>query len=300
MSDNIMALLTGALEGGQRSLDTILQDQLARRRQQEQQASQMNMLNQRQSMDEASSLRLAEAQGKMNLNNQMKMKQYESTLPVRENPADYVTGSEVISLMPTLKNIDPNKKYRKDLVLPLIQNTNKQEIADNKLSIPGFKLTGEVTPSETEAKNMRDGVSEFSTFMQGLDTYKQLLDKYGTGEVFPTEGSGKLDSISKDLQLKVKNLAQLGVLSISDIPFIMKQIPEPGVMKFKGNMVGALDQTKANTIVKVKNQLKSRGYEPADNFFEKYSNSNTSSDISSQIQSQLPGGAKIKSIKRID
>lgn len=127
-------------------------------------------------------------------------------------------------------------------------------------AVPGFDSDGSVVIDDTEAKKLRDGLAEYRDFKNGIKEYRGLIDKYGTTELFDREGSAKLDAIAKNLQLKVKNLAQLGVLSASDVPFIEKQIPGPGIFTTRGGTLGGLDSTEKTMTEKFKNQMAARGY----------------------------------------
>ena len=292
-SDNLLAALVGVLEGSQRSVDMFLQDSLVRRRQREQGQIQMDIYRQKVPMERDQ----ATFESDLQLEREREMAGYKSSLSVDEsskdlqtktNPDDYIQGSDIMQFAPTLK-LDANKKYSKSL-LPVIENRNKREENLDKLAVPGFDLTGEVRPDETEAKKLRDGLAEYETFKQGLQEYRSLIDTYGTTEVLDREGAASLNAASKNLQLKVKNLAQLGVLSWSDIPFIERQIPKPGVFTTKSGTLGALKTTEKLMESSIMNRMKSSGYKQRNPM---------GGNISSQIQSQLPGGAKIKKIIRI-
>lgn len=135
----------------------------------------------------------------------------------------------------------------------------KAEVGKSK-TIPGYQSTGEVAIDEIEARKLREAVSEFATFNKGLTEYKNLIEKHGTVEILDRKTSGKMEAYAKNLQLKVKNLAQLGVLSISDIPFIEKQIPSPGVFKTSEGMLGALNAAEEVLKNAVEEKLKVSGY----------------------------------------
>lgn len=139
----------------------------------------------------------------------------------------------------------------------------KKEAEAKGRTVPGFESDGSVLIDDTEAKKLRDGLAEYESFKQGIKEYRNLIDKYGTTELLNRGGAAKLDAIAKNLQLKVKNLAQLGVLSASDIPYIEKQIPEPGIFTTREGSLGALDSTESTMTRSFENQMKARGYRRA-------------------------------------
>jgi hypothetical protein len=115
---------------------------------------------------------------------------------------------------------------------------------------------------EAEARKLRDGVAEFNTFKDGLRQYKALILKNGTTAITDRGSLAEMEAMAKNLQLKVKNLGQLGVLSASDIPFIEKQIPEPSFFKTESGMQGALDATQKMMTKSILSTMAARGYQP--------------------------------------
>jgi hypothetical protein len=75
--------------------------------------------------------------------------------------------------------------------------------------------------------------------------------------------AGEMQQIATDLQLTVKKLAQLGVLSKSDEPFIKKQIPDPSFFQTSGKMLSTLDSSKKRFTEDLMNNMKARGYAPS-------------------------------------
>lgn len=144
--------------------------------------------------------------------------------------------------------------------------TEKLEAEKKAKVIPGFDTAGDVQIDETEARKLREGVAEFNTFREGLRQYQDLIRKHGTTEILDRGAAAEMDAMAKNLQLKVKNLAQLGVLSASDIPFIEKQIPAPGLLKTQGGMEGALKATNETMTRSILNTLAARGYQPTAEF----------------------------------
>lgn len=129
--------------------------------------------------------------------------------------------------------------------------------------IPGYTRTGAVEVDDIETRKLREGVPEFETFKTAVSDYKKLISKHGTQEMTDRRVQGSMSALAKNLQLKVKNLAQLGVLSASDVPFIEEQIPSPGVFKTKEGMLGALETAEKLMQTAIDNKMKVGGYEAA-------------------------------------
>ncbi len=132
-----------------------------------------------------------------------------------------------------------------------------------KTAVPGFINTGEVGVDEMEAKKLREGMAAWESFTSGIDRYKELVQKHGTGELMNQSAAGEMQQIATDLQLTVKKLAQLGVLSKSDEPFIKKQIPDPSFFQTSGKMLSTLDSSKKRFTEDLMNNMKARGYAPS-------------------------------------
>lgn len=134
------------------------------------------------------------------------------------------------------------------------------------LEVPGWKLSGEVLPDDTEAKKARDVQANFESFQNSINSLKGLVDKYGTVELTGPE-SNEMEALTKDLQLTLKNIAQLGVLSASDVPFLVKQVPDVNTMRAlftsSGTFKAGLDQSLKTAKQKYGNFMKSRGYVPS-------------------------------------
>jgi hypothetical protein len=288
MSDNLLAGILGALEGANRTVQPYMQakfeDQLATKRRQQLMQDELSMLPQRQAIQEQSALRTAQAQGDINLNNQKQLASYNATLPVKTNPDDFISGEDINSLLSG--NIDPNKKYPKSAI-PIIQKRNEALLAKKSTVVPGFDSDGTVTIEDAEAKKLRDGLAEFKSFKAGIKEYRELIGKYGTTEILDRGGSAKLKAVAKNLQLKVKNLAQLGVLSASDIPFIEEQIRSPGVLTTASGTLGALDQTEKLSNKSFREQMSARGYKPGKEMEMELSSGNSASGLTPEEDAEL-------------
>lgn len=146
------------------------------------------------------------------------------------------------------------------LVYTMGKDQEKKSADEKAKAIPGYTRTGEVNPDDTEVRNLRTAAPELETFKSAVTDYKALISKYGTQEMGNREVQGQMNALAKNLQLKVKNLAQLGVLSASDVPFIEEQIPGPGLFKTKEGMLGALKTAESLMETAVQNRLKTAGY----------------------------------------
>lgn len=134
---------------------------------------------------------------------------------------------------------------------------------NKKLNVPGFELTGEVTPTELEARQARDSVSQMISFESGISKLRDLVSTYGSTNVMG-KGSAEAGTIASDLQLTLKDLAKLGVLSVSDEKFLSQQISNPDSLKSlrlsKEGALNQLDKTLERTREKFEAGMVSKGY----------------------------------------
>lgn len=146
-----------------------------------------------------------------------------------------------------------------------MERATKRDEKMKGLVVPGWELTGEVLPDDTEAKKARDGQANYEAFQSDLNQLKGLINKYGTVELTGNE-SAEMEALVKSLQLNLKNIAQLGVLSASDIPFLTKQVPDVNTMKalFTSSKTfnAGLDQSGKIAHQKFDKFMRSRGYVP--------------------------------------
>jgi hypothetical protein len=179
--------------------------------------------------------------------------------------------------------------YRRDMIAATkgvkTQETEKK-LADEKLAleVPGFINTGKVKLSEAAAEKLREGRSALDQFLASMESYKAKINKYGTQEITNPRINQEMKADAKALQLEVKNLAQLGVLSASDIPYIAEQIPDPGLFKTQSGMLGSLNATEQRFKNKVIYNMKARGYEPDDEMKKVLSSAPTSESNDAQVQ----------------
>lgn len=254
-SDNILSALIGVLEGSQKGANMFLEDYMARRRRREelelQQENQLGLLNAKAPLEREQ----AQFSSDLELGRARTLRDEEPTVPLYIEKEDRFLqpprGSKKFEVLrePILKESTQDKELM------------KKEMRMQKLAVPGFDLTGEVEPSTTEAGKLRTGKGEFDTFINDIQGYKNLITQYGPSEITDRYVQSQLKAAAKNLQLKVKNLAQLGVLSFSDIPFIEEQIPDPSIFTTSAGAMGALDQAEKAAKVAFKNNMSSHGYQ---------------------------------------
>lgn len=231
-----------------------------------------------------------------NLSREFQLTAAEMTGRKPEELAD-MSAYDIKKVLPTLesrykiKNRSEERqsedRYRQDMINATRENriAERGAKADEKEAkreeerlareVPGFINTGKVAIPPTEAAKLREGVASFNTFVNKLQQYQQLVDKYGTGEVLNQDAAGAMDTLATSLQLDVKKLAQLGVLSKSDEPFIKKQIPDPGFFRLGGKMKSTLKTSENEFKSDVLQTLRARGYEPDEEMMKRLQSSGT-------------------------
>lgn len=169
-------------------------------------------------------------------------------------------------------------RYRQDMIQATRENrvAERASKADEKAAkveqevaaraIPGFNSNPKVQAPLPAVEKMREGMAAWETFTQGLDDYQKLIEQRGTGEFWDEDAAGRMQQLATDLQLTVKKLAQLGVLSKSDEPFIKKQIPDPSWFAREGKMQSTLQSAKEGFTRDMLANLRARGYEPDEEF----------------------------------
>lgn len=138
----------------------------------------------------------------------------------------------------------------------------KADLEAKESVIPGWKSDGNVRIEGIEARKLRDGMASYDSFTSNLKAYKKLINDYGTSEVMNQGVRGEMNGLAKALQLDLKNMAQLGVLSAADIPFMEEQIPKPGFLQTEAGMQGALGSTNKSMKRNILARMKARGYAP--------------------------------------
>lgn len=145
----------------------------------------------------------------------------------------------------------------------LNQRQFEEQTDPKKLSIPGFINTGAVKIAPEEAQKLREGKAAFDSFTSTLKSYKDLINKYGPSEMTDRKIQAQFDSKSKALQLDIKKIAQLGVLSAGDLPYMLEQVPNSKVFATKKGMLGALEATNGTMKTKFLSEMEARGYKAA-------------------------------------
>lgn len=132
-----------------------------------------------------------------------------------------------------------------------------------QLAIPGYAMTGEVRPSQQEAKDMRDTVAKLNDFARGIDQMSGLINKYGSTNVVG-EGSGEMAALASNLKLTLKDIAHLGQISGGDIKLMDAQIPDPSKLgswlQSKPTSLKQLKTARDRAQQFVESSLATRGY----------------------------------------
>ena len=173
--DNLIAGLVGALQGVERTTNMFLEDALYRRRKREDKVGELDLYREKLPLQQASEMETARMKSGLELESGKSLEEYKSGLPVRENPADYVPGSDVLAFEPTLAGIDPNKKYNKAL-LPLVSRETTVEKLDAKRK---DKLKSLKPKAVKSIENATAGFDEMETNIDKLLNDKSL--GWGTG-----------------------------------------------------------------------------------------------------------------------
>lgn len=129
----------------------------------------------------------------------------------------------------TLKASQESKNAGRDLITPF-----------------GNALTSD------DAKKVKDAATSYQSLKSSVDQMKALRKEYGA-EFLNRDAVNRGKSLASDAQLELKNLAQLGALSGSDIELLQKQIPDdPLGVGFKESQFDAFQKNiekKLNSIV---------------------------------------------------
>jgi len=148
--------------------------------------------------------------------------------------------------------------------LKVVDDTENNPLELKKtLNVPGYSLSGDIVPTEMEARTAREAVSKMDSFKKGVGRLRSLVDKYGSTNLMG-EGSAEAGTIASDLQLILKDLAKLGVLSTSDEKFLVQQISNPDSLKSmmisKPGALNQLDTTLSRAVEKFDSEMASKGY----------------------------------------
>jgi hypothetical protein len=134
---------------------------------------------------------------------------------------------------------------------------------DAALNIPGYSRTGEVTPTENEAKDARTAVGIQNNLKRGIQDLKTMIQKNGSFEYGGADGA-TMASIANDLRLQAKELYNLGVLNGPDLGILLKQIPDTDSMSAMftrdGTAQAQLDAALNALQSKTDEGMKARGY----------------------------------------
>lgn len=105
------------------------------------------------------------------------------------------------------------------------QLSQKQGDYNDSVRVEGANVKPGFKPTVDDAKKMKEAKANYDTMKSSLERLDALYKKSGTD--FVGDDAAAKEAVMTDLQLSVKNLAQLGVLSKSDIEMIEKMVPNP-------------------------------------------------------------------------
>lgn len=143
----------------------------------------------------------------------------------------------------------------------------KQKLAEEErgLVVPGYELTGQVKPTAKEASDLRSAVATRDSFMKKLQRYKGLVNMYGTYENTISSPAGdQMASLATQMQLDLKNIAELGALSGPDMGLMIDLLPNPNslasMFKSKAGLLQKLNQLEREAKDRVESGMASKGY----------------------------------------
>lgn len=142
----------------------------------------------------------------------------------------------------------------------------KSQAQGAMLNVPGYQHDPAVGIKPENAEKMRDAAVRLDAFKGSMQDLVELQKQYGNFET--GENGAKMEALSKDLQVQMKELAKLGVLSASDMVLIEKQIPSLGggmgnLFSRNENTAAQLQQTLNSRVSEAEKTMASRGYSKA-------------------------------------
>lgn len=134
-----------------------------------------------------------------------------------------------------------------------------------EIAIPNYKASDTVRAKPDDVAKLRGSVATLNSIKPELEMMKSYIDQYGTFEGLG-EGSGKMESLARSIQLKLKNLYELGAITGPDMAILEGQIMNPTGWKalFTRNKTGkaAIDEVGQSIENTVKSKMDSFGYTP--------------------------------------
>lgn len=183
-----------------------------------------------------------------------------------------LTAAQIKSASPMLTQIAEQKfkaeQARQAKELELGKEFQKRQQDESRLTVPGFRRSGNITPTPEEAQKLRSSMSGAENFLSELDEYVNLVKKDGNGnfEMFGPD-SARMKTLATSLQLKAKSPAQydLGALSGPDLDMIEKLVQDPSSFSAfftsTDTALAGLDQLRDSLSNKAMSMAKGSGYE---------------------------------------
>jgi hypothetical protein len=100
------------------------------------------------------------------------------------------------------------------------------KLRELETNIPGYEKTGEAAIKASDAEKLRKAAATQETIDAQLNELRDLQSKYGNFETGPN--GERMLALSSSIQLKLKELENLGVLNGPDLSILQKQIPDVG------------------------------------------------------------------------
>jgi hypothetical protein len=103
----------------------------------------------------------------------------------------------------------------------------KRDDKASQLNVPGYELTGEVSPLPGEAEKIRASTAAQASLLESAKRYKELMKETGGFENPLTARGQELKSLATSMAMDLKNIYGLGVLAGPDMAILASQIPDP-------------------------------------------------------------------------
>lgn len=156
------------------------------------------------------------------------------------------------------------------------ESERERERKSRAMTVPGYRSTGVVYPTQSEAQQARRAATQLGEVKAKLERLRDLVNRYGQFEVVDQDAKGRMESLSTDLHfiVKSKDFGDLGVLTGGDLGMLFNKIPPTGfTIRGAANDTmealglghagkAALDETTKNAIEKIDRAMRGLGYEP--------------------------------------
>lgn len=180
---------------------------------------------------------------------------------IQDIPGFQKPESEMDKLSVAIKNMQLQKG-----VQDIQEGRQKQSDKESALQVPGFKFQQGQRPTEKSAEELRKQSAAVNNIENLANELKADVGKGGMA-LLPSERKTKLQQKYTQLQLAMKEAADLGAISGPDMAIIQRSIPDPSAWGDAVVTRGAGRPEAYGTVLQdVKGRLgataKARGYEP--------------------------------------